>query len=182
VTAEPTPIRRARAESVYTGRFGTLFDDHVIAPAGTAGRHLRWRWPCHGVVAVACHGDRIAFVPAYRYAIGGVSLELPRGGVEPEERPEPAACRELAEEAGVVGTAAETIGTLYSETALIENPLTVVRVAVEAPGTDGARPEEMESFGAPVWLDRAGVAAAVADGRIRCGVTLAALALHWLST
>ncbi len=165
---------------VFASAFGTLFNDDVRAPAGTAGQHLRWRWSQPGVVAIATLGHEVALVPAFRYPVAAVSLEFPRGGAEPGETPVETGCRELAEETGLTATTGEVVGTVHADTGLIETPVTIVRLQVTDRRGGANRAEELESFADPVWLDRAGVLAAISAGQLRCGLTLAALALLWL--
>jgi len=76
------------------------------------GQYLRWRWQWshQGVVVVPLHGDAVAVWAMYRYPVGAVSLEFPRGGAQPGEAVEAAALRELKEETGLVADDARTIG------------------------------------------------------------------------
>lgn len=175
--ATPRPIRRTKAVEVFTNRFGSLYNDEVVSPSGTAGKYLRWRWSHTGVVVVPTGPEGWALVPTYRYPVGAVSLEFPRGGCEPKESPLDAAARELAEETGYDcdRSSLRHLGMLHAETGLIESGVHVVTVKVSRRGT--ALPEEMESVTEPVWAARDEILGWLCEGRITCGVTLAALAL-----
>ncbi|MFE3474169.1 NUDIX domain-containing protein [Streptomyces bacillaris] len=181
--AEPPPIRRQRAVEVFRNRFGVLFDDEVLSPSGGQGRYLRWQWSHGGVVIVPMGEDGFAFVPTYRYPIGEVSLEFPRGGCEADEEPAAAAARELREETGFdcAPSGLRPLGVIHAETGLIESEVRVfaaeVRRAGPADVLSTAAPEAMESVAEPVWVSRTEVAKWLQSGRVTCGVTLAALSL-----
>lgn len=181
--AVPAPILRQREVEVFRNRFGTLFNDEVRGPSGEQGRYLRWRWSHSGVAVVPVGRDGLAFVPTYRYPIGDVSLEFPRGGCEAGEDPAVAAARELREETGFdcAPSALRSLGVIHAETGLIESDVHVFAAEVRPTGSAGApsvaEPEGMESVARPVWASRTEVLKWLRSGTITCGVTLAALAL-----
>lgn len=181
--AGPAPIRRQRAVEVFRNRFGTLFNDEVLSPSGRQGRYLRWQWSHSGVVIVPMGRDGLAFVPTYRYPIGQVSLEFPRGGCEADEDPATAAVRELREETGFdcAPSALRPLGIIHAETGLVESMVHVFAADVGSTGSTGmqsdAEPEVMESVAKPVWVSRAELAKWLQSGSVTCGVTLAALTL-----
>ncbi len=177
VSGSPAPIERARAVEVFGNRYGRLYDDEVISPDGGTGRYLRWQWDHDGVVIVPRRDDRFGLVAMYRYPIGKVSLEFPRGGREPGESVASAALRELREETGFAGTGLRVLGRVHPDTGLIESAIDVVSVQVPSPWTGGGTPEEMESIAEAHWLTWAEISAEMGQGRITCGVTLSALAL-----
>ncbi|MGW4205951.1 NUDIX hydrolase [Streptomyces sp. NPDC004726] len=174
--AVPAPIRRRKAVEVFHNRFGTLFDDEVESASGAAGRYLRWQWSQEGVVVVPTGPDGYAFVPTYRYPVGEVSLEFPRGGCESGEPPARAAERELLEETGYRCEEPRALGVIHAETGLIESKVHVFVARITAPRA-AARPETMESFAEPVWALPGEIPAWLRKGAVTCGVTLAALAL-----
>jgi 8-oxo-dGTP pyrophosphatase MutT (NUDIX family) len=174
--AVPAPIRRVRAVEVFGNRFGTLYDDEVTSPSGAVGRYLRWQWSQQGVVIVPTGPGGYAFLPTYRYPIGDVSLEFPRGGCDEGEDPARAAVRELLEETGYACEEPRPLGALHAETGLIESRVHVFAARVTGrPGA--ARPEEMESVTEPVWATSDEVRGWLRKGALTCGVTLAALLL-----
>ncbi|MFI9774490.1 NUDIX hydrolase [Streptomyces sp. NPDC051956] len=173
----PKPIQRQRAVEVFGNRFGRLYNDEVVSPDGLPGSYLRWQWAQTGVVVVPVGPDGMALVPTYRYPVGAASLEFPRGGCEPGERPEDAAVRELWEEAGLAASSVRDIGLLHADTGLIENGVHVCCTTVIPAEHGAARPEAMESVAEPVWVSQDEILDWLRQGRITCGVTIAAFAL-----
>lgn len=171
------PIRRVREVEVYCNDFGVLCDD-VVERAGVRGRYGRWRWHRRIQVVVPCWGDAVGFVPVWRYGRGGVSWELPRGGAEAGEDLDEAVRRELYEETGLRAGVLRWLGPVWSETSFIATPQTVVVAEVLAP--EVVRPPSVDAFeaiGAVEWWTGVQVRAAVVDGRLRCGISLAAYVL-----
>jgi len=173
----PAPIRRRQAVEVFTNRFGRLYNDDVVSPGGLPGNYLRWQWAQTGVVVVPVGPDGMALVPTYRYPVGAASLEFPRGGCEPGEPPEKAAARELWEEAGLEASSVRDIGFLHADTGLIETGIHVCCATVLPAERKAARPESMESVAEPVWMTQDEMQDLLSQGRITCGVTIAAYAL-----
>ncbi|MER7754195.1 NUDIX hydrolase [Kitasatospora sp. NPDC097643] len=174
---QPAPIRRQRAVEVFRNAHGTLFDDEVTSAGGKPGRYLRWRWANPGVVVIPRWGDLVALVPSFRYSVADVSWELPRGGQEDGETVDAAAARELWEEAGLRASVVTEVGTLFADTGLIETPVHVVEAQVTGPHFEKQSPERMESLGAPAWFTPQKLLDATAQGKVRCGITIAATAL-----
>ncbi len=176
-SGSPVPIERTRAVEVFGNQYGRLYDDEVISPDGQRGRYLRWQWERDGVVIVPRRADSFALVAMYRYPIGGVSLEFPRGAREPGEAVAAAALRELLEETGFAGTDSRLLGRVHPETGLIESAIDVVSVEVPLACPGMGAPEVMESIAEPRWLTWKEIGTEITRGQITCGITLAALAL-----
>lgn len=86
-------------EVVYDGRVVKLGLEEATLPDG---RRVRLEIIRHqGAAAVLpLHADgSVTLIEQYRHAAGGLILEIPAGVIEPGERPEVCASRELAEEA-----------------------------------------------------------------------------------
>ncbi|MGW4444501.1 NUDIX hydrolase [Streptomyces sp. NPDC004682] len=178
----PPPIRRERAVEVYGNRFGRLYNDEVVFPGGSEGRYLRWQWSQRGIVVVPVGPEGVALLPMYRYPVGAVSLEFPRGGCDPGESPEAAAARELKEESGLVAASVRTVGTLHADTGLIATRTHVCVADVHPVERALARPEASESVAEPVWASRDTMAQWLQEGRITCALTIAAYALTTAGT
>ncbi|MFC8944063.1 NUDIX domain-containing protein [Streptomyces rochei] len=172
----PAPIRRVREVAVFRNRFGTLSNDDVVAPSGAAGQYLRWQWKQDGVVVVPVGSAGYALVPSY-HPVHAASIEFPRGGVEGDEELAAAAARELREETGLICEAPRRLGLIHADTGIIASSVHVLVAPMDTTETQSARPEAMESVSEPVWIAPAELPRWLADGRITCGVSLAALAL-----
>ena len=156
-------VRRLRARSPVDG------EEHVFNLADSPD----------GVAVIALTDDgRMVMVEQYRNPLARVTLEVPAGIVDPGERPEDAAARELREETGYEGDAAEMLGAIEL------NPswqrcrvhVALVRNARRAGPQDEDPAEDIRPCLLPV---------AELDRRMRAGdedaaVTLAAVAL-WRS-
>lgn len=177
VAAAPAPIRRVREVPVFRNRFGTLYNDDVVAPSGAAGQYLRWQWHKEGAVVIPVGPAGYAFVTSYRYPIQAASLEFPRGAGEDKESLAAAAARELREETGLVCESLESLGVIHADTGILAAPVHVYVAEVDVAAAEEARPEAMESLTEPVWVTPEELPQWLAQGRITCGITLAALAL-----
>uniref|UniRef100_A0AAU3HUK2 NUDIX hydrolase n=1 Tax=Streptomyces sp. NBC_01393 TaxID=2903851 RepID=A0AAU3HUK2_9ACTN len=164
---------------MYRNTYGSLYDDAVVSPDGKPGRYLRWKWSTPGVVVVPRWADTFALVPVFRYPIGDLSWEFPRGGQEPGESVEQAAARELNEETGLTATATKRLGVLHADTGLIESSIEVVEAFVATPEFGQRSPEVMESVEEPVWFSSPELRTAFTEQRVRCAITIAAAALAW---
>lgn len=93
-------IFRVRRDRARSPRDGSVHDFHIaVSPEGVA------------VVALAGDG-RVVMVEQFRHPRRRVTLELPSGVIDEGEAPEAAALRELREETGYQGEAAEVIGAV----------------------------------------------------------------------
>ncbi|MCX0247723.1 NUDIX hydrolase [Streptomyces drozdowiczii] len=173
----PAPIRRVREVPVFRNRFGTLYNDDVVAPSGATGQYLRWQARKEGAVVVPVGPAGYAFVSHYRYPIQAASLEFPRGSSEDEEGLAAAAVRELREETGLVCASLRPLGTIHADTGILAAPIRVYAAEVDVATAESAEPEAMESLTEPVWVTPEDLPGWLAEGRITCGITLAALAL-----
>ena len=108
---------------------------------------------------------RVVLVRQWRFGIGGFSLEVPGGLVEPGEDPAATAARELEEETGYRAERVERLGQVDTNPALFTNRMTfwlatgLERITAEPEG-DGE--EELEAVIVP--LDE--VTGMILDGRI----------------
>lgn len=175
----PHTIQTESQKPVFTNAYGTLFNDLVRTARNDRARYLRWQWSHEGVVAIGLSELGLALVPMYRYPIGGVSLEFPRGAVEKGESATQGSIREMREEGGLLLTDVKPIGIVYPDTGLIQTAVTVCRGrATVADLTPPNAPEALESVGALRWLSEQELWGEIAAGHVRCSITIAAFALH----
>jgi ADP-ribose pyrophosphatase len=98
---------------IFRGRTVRLTVDHVRMPNGEEVNLER----IHHVGAAAVlpllpNGD-VVLVRQVRWTTGGWLLEIPAGKLDPGERPEQCALRELAEEAGLEAGHLESLGAIW---------------------------------------------------------------------
>jgi len=70
--------------------------------------------PGHAVAILPIDNDRCKLLRQYRYAIGDYIYEAPAGTMEPDEKPEETAHRELIEETGFAAKTIISKGFIYS--------------------------------------------------------------------
>jgi 8-oxo-dGTP pyrophosphatase MutT (NUDIX family) len=108
-----SPWKTNSTRVVYENPWVRVREDHVTRPGGTPGLYgvIEIR-PSVGVVATN-ERDEIVLVGQWRYSVDRYSWEIPRGGSDPGEHDLLAvAQRELEEEAGVVASHWERLGTV----------------------------------------------------------------------
>lgn len=94
------PERILDSQSIYQGRIVRFRVDTVALPDGSTAIREIIGTPGAVVIAALTDDRQVRMVRQYRSAIGEFLLELPAGTLEPDEPPEQAAPRELAEETG----------------------------------------------------------------------------------
>ena len=121
---------------------------------------------------VAVDGDELVLVRQSRPATDEPTLELPSGKIEPDETPEQAAARELAEECGLAAARLREVGSFWAVPAYS----TELVHLFEASGLNAADPAELDED-EDVEVERR----PLADGLtgLSDAVSIAALAL-WL--
>ena len=159
---------------IYDGRVVNLRVDTVRLPNGKESK--REIVEHSGAVAIVPMRDKetVVLIRQWRSPAGKVLLEIPAGGMEPNETPETCAARELAEEIGLVP---DRLIPLYScylapgySTEIIHGFLALdLREAPEDPDED----EFVEQVAMP--LDEA--LAAILSGEIEDAKTIAGLTL-----
>lgn len=128
-----------------------------------------------GAVAVVVDGSRVLFVHAQRPAIGRSLWELPRGQADAADgAPEVTAVRELREETGFVAADSRLLGQIWAESGLSGDAVNVVLIRIRPCGP--AAPGEYSELR---WIEPSGIGSEIAEGRIRDGITISALALVW---
>ena len=107
------------SERLYTGRIINLDRDSVRFPDGSSGALEMIRHP--GAAAVVPFLDdvrdpdpRIVLIRQFRHAADGYVWEVPAGRLDPGERPEQCAERELEEETGLTARRIEPLLTIYT--------------------------------------------------------------------
>ncbi|GIG29653.1 NUDIX domain-containing protein [Cellulomonas marina] len=166
----------------YENPWLVVREDRVRRPDGGAGLYgvVEVRRPSVFVVALDDE-DRVVLVTVDRYTTGPGSVELPGGGTDGED-PLVAARRELAEETGLTAREWTRLGGMEALNGVARAPEHVVLAQgvepLPAAGAAGTAAEQAsEGISTVRRVPFAQVLALVADGTIRDGETIAALAI-----
>jgi ADP-ribose pyrophosphatase len=116
---------------------------------------------------------RIVAVRQFRFGIGGLSVEIPAGLIEPGESPLQAAQRELEEETGYTASQWKSLGWSYANPAFLNNRAHHW-LALDARQTGAPHPEDGEDV-EHFELSPDQVREAIASERMRNAMTLLAL-------
>jgi thioredoxin type arsenate reductase len=177
--AAPEPPRWERTGDEELTDFGVFRIRRYLARSPRTGRDRPFSvvdtvdWV--NVVAVT-PDDRVVLVRQFRHGTGEVTLEIPGGMVDRSEDPAAAAARELREETGYAGEDPVFLGTVEPNPAFLSNRCHTYLVT-GARRVAEPQPDAGEDI-AVTLLPRAGLAAAVADGRIRHALVVCAF--WWL--
>jgi ADP-ribose pyrophosphatase len=109
-----SPERIVDSQPVYQGRIVQFRVDTVVLPDGSTTIREIIGTPGAVVIVPLTDDRQVRMVRQYRSAIGKFLLELPAGTLEPNESPEQAAPRELAEETGDRAIHWERLGGFYT--------------------------------------------------------------------
>ena len=125
------------------------------------------------VIARTADG-RIPLVRQFRPVVNDESIELPSGHVDPGERPEDAARRELLEETGMIADRLELLGVLVPDIGRLVNRMWCYFAPDVSPS---GRPIDPHEGITPLEVPEQEALAMAADGRIAHALNLSALFL-----
>ncbi len=99
---------------IYEGRAVRLRVDTVQMPSGReTTREIVEHSDCVAIVAIDA-ADNVLLVKQFRQAVAKELLEIPAGGIDPDEDPIAAVRREMQEETGYLPRKVERVGGFYS--------------------------------------------------------------------
>ncbi len=113
---EPKTISIERA---YTGRLLNVDRERIVNPAGQQIELEMVRHPGASAVVPllsdpSSTDPQILLLRQFRHAAGGMIWEIPAGVLEPDEKPEQCARRELLEETGVTAGVLKRLTTIFT--------------------------------------------------------------------
>jgi ADP-ribose pyrophosphatase len=161
----------------YTGRILNLDVDAVRFPDGSSGQLEMIRHP--GAAAVVPLRDppdapdpRVILIRQFRHAADGFIWEIPAGRLDPGERPEACAHRELEEEAGFLADELRHLITIYTTPGFTDERIHLFLATGLRPGQHRREADEFLEVHTLPWSRIAGM---IERGEIRDGKTLSAL-------
>lgn len=170
------------SDVLLSTRFVTVDTVPAATPEGLEYRHTRVTSasPMGAVVVPVCRHRgllHVCLVTQYRPVLGAESVEFPRGSTADLTQEE--AARELAEETGLGRpSSARLLGTLRPDTGLLSTTVGVWAAGVSVEEMEASRGHVEAGSGVrPQWMLHADALEMAANGKITCGMTLAALAL-----
>jgi len=147
--------------------------DSVRLRTGKVTERIRIDHPEAAAILAFPDRDHILMVRQWRYAIGGETLEIPAGKVDPGEEPEVCAGRELVEE---TGQSASRLLEIFSYYPAIGYANEIIRIYVASGLTFSGKEDQEEISGVElIELDR--VQDMIMSGRIRDGKTVIGVSL-----
>lgn len=161
-------------EVVYDGRVVKLGLEDATLPDG---RRVRLEIIRHqGAAAVLpLHEDgTVTLIEQYRHAAGGLILEVPAGVIEPGERPEVCAARELAEEARIQAAELRLLTVIHTTPGFTDERIHLY-LATGLSETEGEL--DPDEYLSALRLPLSEAVAMATDGRITDAKTLVTLLL-----
>jgi len=108
------PEKKLASQEIYHGRAVNLRVDTVQKAGGTeTTREVVEHSDCVAVVVVDDQ-DKILLVRQFRHPVGKFLLEIPAGGIDPDEEPLDSVRRELQEEIGYLPRRIDKLGGFYA--------------------------------------------------------------------
>lgn len=166
------PERIIDSQSIYEGRIVQFRVDTIALPDGSITTREIIGTP--GAVAIVPLTDdgQVRMVRQYRSASGEFLLELPAGTLEPEELPEQAAPRELAEETGDQAAHWQRLAGFYTVPGICDE---YIHLFLATGLTTGQTNHEVDEFIEVVTLPLDETLAMIHRGEIRDAKTIVGL-------
>lgn len=166
------PERVVDSRLVYEGRIVCFRVDRVELPDGSLTIREIVGTPGAVVIVPLTDDGQVRLVRQYRSAIGQFLLELPAGTLEPNEPPEQAAPRELAEETGDRAARWQRLTGFFTVPGICDEYLHLFLATGLASGLTN---QESDEFIEVVTLPLAEALAMVRRGEIRDAKTIIGL-------
>ena len=122
-----------KSERIYEGKIINLRKDKVVVLHGTSEREIV-EHNGGAVLAAVTPKGKLVMVRQYRKPAGRVMLEVPAGKIDPGEKPEVTAARELKEETGYTAGKVEYLMDFYPSVGYSEEVLYLYLCTELTPG------------------------------------------------
>ena len=174
------PIKRVEQRVVFENRWLQVFDDVIEHPDGSSGSYswVERNSGRGGAIAIPRLSDgRLLIVKMHRYVPDRWSWEFPGGGIDDGETSEQCALRELSEETGIDGVAANAIASFSSDSGFIAVRHTAVLVDLPDDAEQHLELARQESITEARFVTEQEAWEMVASGEIFDGTVISALGL-----
>lgn len=170
-------VGQVESRRVYTGRVISLDVDMVRFPNGTMGELEMIRHSGASAVVPFLSGPggpdpEVLLIRQYRYATDGYVYEIPAGRLDPDERPEACALRELREETGYSASEIVALTTIFTTPGFTDERIHLFIASGLTRGEASPESDELLDL-APMPLARA--LRMIESGEIQDGKTIVAL-------
>ena len=174
----PKLIKR---NTIYESKFINLHKDKITTHLGNTYDHHVLERPFDSVVVIIKNiQEKIAFVSSIRYVQGiEDSLELPAGGIDPNEEPVIAAKREFREETGFEAQNLSFLGEFYPSNSMMTQKIYVF--SGEFNETAERQGFDTEEVNQTFWFTLDEIKDLIRSQKITCGVTLSAVSLYMIN-
>jgi ADP-ribose pyrophosphatase len=166
-TAETLASRTA-----FAGRRIQVEVDRIRLPNGEEHDFEKIHHPGAAAVVPVLASGEVVMLRQYRHATGGWLLEIPAGTLDPGERPEECAARELREETGLEAEALQPLGWIWSSPGFTDERIWLYLAAALPTGRQTLERDEVLTL---ERLPFARAAAMAASGEIVDAKSVAAL-------
>ena len=170
----PNPLLPNSELLLETRRFRVV-RQHRTTPAGQTITRETIQHPGAVVIVPLLDDGRVCLVRNYRLAVNAALIELPAGTLEPGERAEITASRELAEETGYNAARLEPLAEMLMSPGILNERMHVFVASGLSAGAPAPEAEEEIEALLVTWDE---ALAMVDDGRIEDAKTIAALLLY----
>ena len=159
-------------EMAYRGRVIAVEVSQVPLPDGRSARYEIVRHPGGAAVVALNDRDEVCLLRQFRPAGNGWVWELPAGRLEPGERPESTAVRELLEEAGCEAARWESLGSILSSPGVFDE---TIHLYLAQGLTSGQMQHEPYEVIEVHWVPLAEAAQRAIEGELRDAKTVIGL-------
>ena len=113
IDADPITVAVNRSEEIYRGRQFSFVKEDITLPNSVETEMAFVRHPGSAVIVPWFEDQTIGLIKQYRHAVAEHIWEIPAGTMDPGERPEQCAARELEEETGFAASRLIPLGKVY---------------------------------------------------------------------